>query len=160
MQFPDLGQFELDEFQLAELSVTLGLKPCDLLFQLADTELELLSPTLIVRLVVLEQPQLSICRVLGFVTLRDEVRRQLEGCAALAFGGEPGAPRGELSQLRPNDGELGAGLRSVEPQQDLPAVHVVAVFHVDLSDYAAVTMLHLLDVAIDDYRRRGDYGAG
>ncbi len=86
----------------------------------------------------------------------EELVRESDLGGAVALGHEAGLPRIHLVERLGDDGEAGAGLRLVEPYDDVALLDTVAVLDVEGADHAARRVLHFLDVAVDHELARRD----
>jgi hypothetical protein len=111
-------------------------------------------------LAFIEQPDLAKRRRFGIRALLQERLRVGQAGKAVTLGDQTEIAGVEFQHLRFDDAEFGLRLGGVEPHKNLALPHPIAVLDVDLGDDAAIAVLHLLDVALDDEGARCDDGTG
>src|SRR5690554_2070743 len=99
-----------------------------------------------------ERFDLRICFNLG--------RRKFDCAETVALGQQSGPSMDLLCELGLHNGELRAGLRVLETEHHLSEPDRVAFAHQDLADNAAIPMLDLLEVLVNDDRALGYDGPG
>jgi len=88
-----------------------------------------------------------------------EFGRHRHRVGPVAFGSEPRLARIKLGEAFGHDGQIRAGHRLVEPQQNIAGLHMIAILNKQLTDDAAGRMLYFFHVRIDDDRSLRDQGA-
>ena len=131
-QIAHAREFLLDQRGFLGLGVLLRGKPRDLLLQLADPLLQLIFLAEPRPAAQIEQLALAAERLfhVGIVGMIGKLRRHRDCIGAVALGGETRLARIKLGKALGDDGEIGAGHRLVEPDENVARLHMIAVVRI------------------------------